>query len=146
MIDKSYAFKIDMSIPIQAVGKARPRVCRNGHVYTPKKTSVAEEAIRAIGKVEMEGLPPYKKGLCASIDFIFEPPRSWSKKKREVAMMRGDFVLTKPDIDNALKTVLDALNGVVYEDDKQVADVQMQKHYGRENAIRISFWSEYDGD
>ena len=61
-------------------------------------------------------------------------------------MMRGDFVLTKPDIDNALKTVLDALNGVVYEDDKQVADVQMQKHYGRENAIRISFWSEYDGD
>lgn len=145
MIDESYAFKVDMSIPIQAVGKARPRVCRNGHVYTPKRTAVAEEAIRTIGKVEMEGIPPYKKGLCADIVFVFEPPKSWSKTKREGAMTGGWLVTVKPDIDNALKTVLDALNGVVYEDDKQVADVQVQKRYGRENAIRISFWGEDDG-
>ena len=47
-------------------------------------------------------------------------PRSAPKYKRE-AMLSGELVpLTKPDADNVLKLVLDALNGLAYLDDKQV--------------------------
>ena len=35
----------------------------------------------------------------------------------------------KPDIDNILKVVLDGLNGIAYEDDKQVTIVQCKKSY-----------------
>lgn len=35
---------------------------------------------------------------------------------------------TKPDIDNVLKAVLDALNGVAYKDDSQVVEVRVVKH------------------
>ena len=34
-----------------------------------------------------------------------------------------------PDCDNVLKIILDALNGVVYEDDKQICNVIFSKTY-----------------
>ena len=36
----------------------------------------------------------------------------------------------KPDIDNVMKIVLDALNGVAYKDDSRVVRVEAQKIYG----------------
>ena len=38
-----------------------------------------------------------------------------------------------PDIDNLLKLVLDALNTVVYKDDRQVLEVKMRKYLSSDN-------------
>ena len=35
----------------------------------------------------------------------------------------------KPDNDNIAKIILDALNGVAYQDDKQVVSLQVEKYY-----------------
>ena len=37
--------------------------------------------------------------------------------------------LVKPDIDNVVKLVMDALNGVAYDDDKQVVRQYAEKRY-----------------
>jgi Holliday junction resolvase RusA-like endonuclease len=37
--------------------------------------------------------------------------------------------LTKPDIDNVAKSILDALSGVLYEDDQLVHDLHLVKKY-----------------
>ena len=39
------------------------------------------------------------------------------------------FPSRKPDIDNVLKVVLDALNGVAYKDDSRVVAVSARKVY-----------------
>ncbi len=139
-LDTAYGFKVDMAVPIQIVGKARPRVLRNGRVYTPKKTVVVEKSIATVAKAEMQGHEPYDGPLACDASFIFVPPKSWSKKKREEAIKFHDPVERKPDIDNALKTALDALNGIVYPDDKKVTDVRMSKYYGSKDKVLLSFW------
>ncbi len=60
---------------------------------------------------------------------IFAPiPASWSKRRQEAAK-RGDEVPGKPDLDNVAKAVLDACNGVLYDDDKQVVQLRVEKAY-----------------
>ena len=36
----------------------------------------------------------------------------------------------KPDVDNIAKAVLDALNGIAYDDDKQITSLVIDKKYG----------------
>ena len=45
----------------------------------------------------------------------------------------------KPDADNIGKVVLDALNGIAYEDDKQVIELRVSKQYSEEReGLRIT--------
>lgn len=39
------------------------------------------------------------------------------------------FPCKKPDIDNIIKIILDGLNGVMFDDDKQVVNVSATKVY-----------------
>jgi Holliday junction resolvase RusA-like endonuclease len=109
------------------VAKARARVTRSGHSYTPKKTVHAEALLR--GTAQSEGLTPYPPGspLWLSAQFDIPMPKSWSKKKR--ALMAGTPHTSKPDLDNLLKTVKDALNGVVWPDDGQIAKFGLVAKY-----------------
>jgi len=59
----------------------------------------------------------------------FEIPKSWTKKKKAQAAAL-EINPGKPDIDNVAKIALDALNGVAFEDDKQVYDLKVIKRYG----------------
>ena len=43
----------------------------------------------------------------------------------------------KPDVDNIAKVVLDALNGLVYTDDKQVTDLRVRKRYDTVERIEV---------
>ena len=50
----------------------------------------------------------------------------------------GDYHLAKPDIDNLFKGLTDALNGVVWEDDKLICEIGRQvKIYGDPPRIEI---------
>ncbi len=44
---------------------------------------------------------------------------------------------TKPDGDNILKVVLDALNGLAYDDDKQVVKMGIIKVYGANPGLMV---------
>lgn len=112
-------------------GKARPRFSRkSGTVYTPSKTEAYEKLIRT-EYLNAKGRK-YEKDVdvTVSIRAYFEIPKSWTKKKRREWELRQWRPRVKPDADNIAKAVLDALNGVAYEDDAQVSDLRVKKRYG----------------
>lgn len=73
------------------------------------------------------------KNLKVSLYFYFEPPKSWSKKRKLIAI--GTYKRTKPDVDNLIKTVLDAANNHVWQDDNQVVHIDSYKMYSEESKI-----------
>ena len=115
------------------VGKGRPKFSTvNGHAvaYTPAKTVNYETLVRLSYQQQIGCFVFDKdKPLRAVIRAFFPIPKSISKKKRE--QMRDLRILhtKKPDADNIIKVILDALNGLAYRDDVQICRVYFEKMY-----------------
>ncbi|MDR1662523.1 MAG: RusA family crossover junction endodeoxyribonuclease [Azoarcus sp.] len=56
-------------------------------------------------------------------------PRTGSNKKRRAALSGEIRPVVKPDCSNVLKGIEDAMNGVVWVDDRQAVDVRVSKSY-----------------
>lgn len=105
-------------------GKERPRFCHNGQVYTPKQTTTYEQQI-IVGYYKQCGNAkfPEESQLELFVKAYYKIPKNASKKKR-IAMLSEEIRPTKkPDGDNILKAVADALNGVCYKDDKSIVKI-----------------------
>lgn len=118
----------ELFIQGEPVPKARPRMMKTGHVYTPRATETAELVIRARWR-EAHGSEPTTAPVKVCIIFTYRAPKSWPKWKRLQAEGNRLPKITKPDADNLVKTVLDALNGLAYKDDSQVYSVIARKCY-----------------
>lgn len=123
---------IRFEVPGTPVGKARPRVTfRNGRTmaYTPDRTREYEARVKAayLKKFKRNRLDG---ALKVDVIAYFEPPKSTSKRMR-AAMLDGEIPYTKkPDTDNIIKSVTDALNDVAYADDANIVAVYGFKAYG----------------
>lgn len=71
--------------------------------------------------------------MAIKIDFFYEVPKSWTKKKKAEAKWHK----SKPDIDNLIKTVLDALNKIAFIDDGQVVQITARKQYANTTGTKI---------
>ena len=125
-----------------AVPKQRPRISGR-QAYTPKKTRDYEERVREAFRSSHYGfVPVYLKGtpIKACIEIIQGIPKSWSNSKHLKAE-RGEIVPVSRngDIDNIAKSILDALNGLVYEDDCQVTTLIIHKKYGNDPYVIVQF-------
>ena len=123
--------------------KLRPRVVTNKytgkkHGYTPEKTVKYEDLIRWSYKAA-GGQYLGEKLLEVEIKAYYPIPKSTSKKQRLAIEEGGIRPQTKPDCDNIIKGVLDALNGVAYYDDKQVVCVCCNKYYSQTGRLEITF-------
>ncbi len=117
--------KVAFTIYGPPVAKGRPRHMRNGHTFTPAKTRQAEDNIRAQACRYLELLPggdPIPAGVPIQLTILFclPIPASWSLKKQRRAEENAILPTTKPDLDNLVKAVKDALNGLFWHDDSQV--------------------------
>lgn len=117
--------QVKFTIPGPAVAKQRPRLGKNGSVYTPNKTKNYEKLC----------MLSYGNNYCFKEEFIeinilfkFEVPKSYSKKRRSEAL-NGLLRPTKADIDNYIKSVFDGLNKVAFEDDRKVVKIVAEKIY-----------------
>lgn len=114
----------------QPQGKARPRFSRRSRsVYTPRKTVAYEDLVAKCYHDAGGKLYPDDCYIRISVNAFFGIPKSYSKKKRMQCINDEIRPTKKPDIDNILKVILDALNGVAYEDDRQVVYVRCHKYY-----------------
>ena len=112
---------------------------RNGkpRAYTPKKTKDYEFELRAAAyraRFERSMTKPLDVPVSMIVKAFIPIPRSWSKKRREAA----HYASARPDIDNYAKSVLDALNGIVYRDDSQVVDLFVRKLYDDNPRLEIT--------
>lgn len=128
--------KFDFIIEGEPVGKSRPR-WSDGHMYTPKKTREYEEKVKnaylAAGGIQFEK----DDSIGVVIHAHFKIPQSFTGGKRVAAMHKMIRPLKRPDVDNVIKSILDGLNGVAYEDDKQVVDVVCRKYYSQDNGYAV---------
>lgn len=95
----------------------------NAQRYLQYKTLIALEA-RKHFKEPMEGPIEVK------VVFFVKPPKKMPKGRTEPTV--------KPDIDNMIKGIFDALNKIAWKDDAQVISVISQKHYYDEPHIRVT--------
>jgi Holliday junction resolvase RusA-like endonuclease len=127
------------------VPKQRPRFSmRSKRVYTPGKTLAAEERIRNLVSLEYSA-DPVAGPIYMMISFGMEIPKSWTKAKRQDALDGFLPHTSTPDLDNLIKLVTDALNGVLYIDDSQIVRIDAAKLYMPAPATMITA-TEYMGE
>lgn len=117
---------ISFHIPGTPVPKGRPRSTRTGRHYTPTKTREAEANVVAAWTSQTGGTwTPHDGPVELTIYAFFAVPKSWSKKRRNAAA----FHTSRPDLDNLVKLIKDALNGHAYVDDSAVVKMTASKNY-----------------
>jgi len=112
---------------------------RSGHSYQPKKIIEYKEAIEEMVRSQLpDHFSIIPKGIpiaVTKLQYQFEIPKSWSKKKKAEAY----WMTSRPDLhDNLNKALFDALEGVVWEVDHNVVSINnLTKIYGETNQITI---------
>lgn len=132
---------ITFTIPGEPVGKGRARAARRGPKiihYTPEKTASYENLVKLVASQAMMGRPPVKLPVSCDISLTVTPPASWSKKKRAEAILSLIHPTSKPDIDNVVKCIFDAMNAIVFDDDKQVVSLTVTKTYSETAQATVS--------
>lgn len=141
---------VTFQVPGKPQGKARARTVYNKHLkhsvsYTPDNDLLYENLIKTLYMQAADGVR-FEKGTPVTLRIVarFEPPKSASKK-RQFEMLEGLIPpLKKPDIDNIVKVVADALNGAAYHDDTQIIFTVAKKAYSAVEGLDITI-EEYTG-
>jgi Holliday junction resolvase RusA-like endonuclease len=128
------------AIPGQPYGKGRPRIGKVGkhaRMFTPEKTVAYESTVALFAHQAMQGRALITAPVSVAMVLVFGIPDSWPKKKRAQAQSQEIWPTTKPDMDNVVKAVFDAINGVVWKDDVQVVNLAVSKSYGDQPAVHV---------
>jgi Holliday junction resolvase RusA-like endonuclease len=134
---------VSIVFPFAPVAKGRPRVStRHGFVrnITPEKTRTFERQVADYARLQLgPRFVPWTGPVRLNVRFGMPVPASLSKRKR--AAMVSTRHTKKPDASNLLKAVEDALNGILWADDGQIADLALVKSYTLEPYIHLEAWS-----
>ena len=123
-------------IPGEPVAKARPRVTKNG-AFTPDKTKNYETLVKELYFYEHGKKPMLEGMLSIEISAYFAIPKSANGSKKK-AMIDGKVrPVKRPDIDNVIKSITDALNNIAYNDDSQIVSVLAEKYYSDKPRVEI---------
>lgn len=130
---------VTVVIPGPPFGKGRPRFNRaTGFVYTPTETRNREAFVRERATTAMGGRDRLDGPVHMEVLITIEPPASWSGRQRKLALAGARRPVGKPDLDNCIKSLADAFEGVVFRNDTQVVAVSAAKRYGeREETIVV---------
>lgn len=131
---------IELVIEGEPIGKGRPRVTNRGsfaHAYTPSKTKNYERLIQNtfLSKYNYEDI--LQGPIEANIVAYFPIPSSVSKKKQSLLLNNFEKHTKKPDIDNVVKSVFDALNNLAFEDDSNIIRVSAKKLYSTNPRVEL---------
>lgn len=111
------------TVPGTPLSKGRPRFAAGGRAFTDPKTRLGEARIRAIAAAAL--------------------PDGWPLSERygvEIHAVYGDA--RRRDLDNAVKAVLDACNGAVWDDDSMVDTIHIYRHIDRERQrTEVRIWT-----
>lgn len=94
-------------------GQGRPRMRRNGHAYKDHKDREWEDKIKG-AYINSNGPHFGSKPVMMAVITHRAMPQSRPKYRE------AEMDVYKPDGSNVLKSVEDALNGIAYEDDRQI--------------------------
>jgi len=125
------ASSITLFVGGEPKGKDRPRFAQ-GRTFTTEKTKLAEGEV--IRKWEDSGEPRLPDDTAIRIEVVLyvSRPESHFKKDGTLSATGARFPRPhnrKPDVDNAIKLVMDALNGRAYRDDVRIVEALVERHW-----------------
>lgn len=131
---------IELTILGNPVARKSHRHLRNGLTYDPSKTDkkvFLKQVEHQVPRIPIEG--PIKMEL----EFYVARPKNHYRTGKFSHILKPDspvYKISRPDIDNYIKLVLDALNKVFYKDDSQIHAISATKEYSPEpkTIVRIA--------
>lgn len=135
-------------IPGKPMAKQRPKFSRQGafvRTYTPQQTVNYENFVRDRYLSVYSGHELMRGNIAAYIEADFPIPKSTSKKRTGLMLHKFIRPLIKPDCDNIAKIVLDSLNGIAFEDDKQVTVLHVEKVYSETPCVKVALQEKNEG-
>lgn len=107
--------------------------------YTPQRTLDYETKVKEAYLSEYPaGLAFEHEPLAMTLNIYMAVPKSVSKKKRDHMIVYEYPTKHNGDLDNLLKSVADALNGVAYTDDCQIVHVTVNKFWSEEAKAEVT--------
>ena len=134
--------RILMTLYGNPVAQGRPRFSRQGgfvKTYDPIKS----KAYKALIRLELQpllakpGFRQFKNPCRVHLLICRAIPSGFSQKKRKEAIEAKIRPTTRPDTDNYIKGILDALNGTVLKDDSIVCEINAGKIYSDKPRIEV---------
>lgn len=127
--------KIDIQVPIEPVGQLRPRATHHGagiRMYDPPKVAEFKRDVAeyVADLMEKDEIPQFKnEALAVRISVYRKVQNSISSAERLRRLSDVHRPTVKYDLDNYIKSILDALNGVLWDDDKNIVSIHAEKYY-----------------
>jgi Holliday junction resolvase RusA-like endonuclease len=130
---------LNFTVPGRPIPLARHRTARAGHNYDPPENAAAKAVIQTYARLAMRDAKmqlsePHTGPLAMDVTFFYKRP----KHTRFAYPMFADS-------DNLLKMVCDALQGLVYVNDRQVIDPHPRRRWtdlGARTEITITSMEE----
>ena len=101
----------------EPIPAARPRF-GGGHAYQPKRNSEYRARVQRAARAAMGGSAPMTGAIEANVKLY--------RKYKPTARNFGD-------VDNYLKAIFDALNQIVFDDDRQIVQCVVEKFQDKAN-------------
>lgn len=99
----------------------------------PWREAIASVAAEAISE-------PYAGPVLVELNFVLPRPKSHFGTGANAGRVKAGapfYVATRPDVDKLARAVCDALTGIAFRDDAQVAVLHTAKRYGEPPAVYV---------
>ena len=110
-----------------------------GGIVTPQQPKVLKWRgdVRQAVEARYPGLEPREDAFTVSLSFYFRRPKSHTNSKGVLKWNAPLWHTQSPDTDKLVRSILDALTGVVWHDDKQVAFINASKYWSSHDHATI---------
>lgn len=139
MIDENIRYVV-YGIPATAGSKKgfyNPKTKRVNMVDTCKRKGPWMQQVALAAAEAMKGRPPLAQAVKVSMHFVFARPKSHRNSKGDLRKGKSVEHISKPDLTKLVRCAEDAMKGIVWNDDSQVAIQQNSKAWGVENLAII---------
>lgn len=131
---------ISFTVYGEPVAQGRPRFSTQGgfaRAYDPKKSKDFKQYVKlAASDYRPQSL--LEGPLALEVKVFKSSLKSFSQKKKKAAEVGELRPLTKPDVDNFVKGIKDALKSIIWKDDSQVVDLHVSKWYSENPRVEVT--------
>lgn len=118
---------VEFTIPGDPVAWQRAIPRAGGGMRDTPRNKEMKEFIGYLAR--LAGATRMDEGVCIWFNFVFPRPKSHRTRKGGPKRTAPRTHYSKPDVDNLIKLVKDALTGIAYHDDAQVCEAHVRKSW-----------------
>jgi Holliday junction resolvase RusA-like endonuclease len=105
--------------------------------YADHQQKAYQDLVAKMAKLAMGDKDLIEEACAVNITVFRRMPKGLSKNQKRLLKEKRLFPITKPDVDNYAKGILDGMNGVVFTDDNVVTNLSIQKRYADRDYVVI---------